>query len=152
MDTIIKLGYFGAFLAGIMFPSTFTFVPATTAIVLLAGTELNPVVVALTAASGAMIGDYLILRFVEEKVAYELKPIAARLGIPSLISYLQYRRQTNWLVRVLGAVIVASPGPDEIGIGMMGVSRISRKWFLVICYMLNAGGILSLVLLGKAVL
>jgi hypothetical protein len=153
MDVIIGLGFLGAFLAGIMFPSLFTFAPASTAIILLSSTGgLNPIAVALTAAAGAMVGDFIILRFVEEKIAYELKPLAMRLGIPQLISYLQVRRRTSWVARTLGAFMIASPLPDEIGIGLLGISKIGNASFLLICYVLNAAGILALVMLGNAIL
>lgn len=150
---ITEAGYAGAFVAGIMFVSLFTFAPATTAIFILATTGgLNPVLLALVAAAGAMVGDYLILRFAEEKVAYELKPIALRVGIPQLIYYLQDRKRTDWLVRAGGAFIIASPLPDEIGIGLLGISKIGNTGFFSICYVLNFGGILTLAALGQAII
>jgi hypothetical protein len=151
LGAIIGLGYLGAFIAGVFFPSLFTFAPASTVIVLLANSGLNPVVVALVAAGGAMIGDFLILRFVEEKVAYELKPIAIRFGIPQIISYLQDSRSTNWLVRLSGALFIASPLPDEVGIGLLGISKVGNTVFFTTCYALNALGILALAMLGKTV-
>lgn len=151
LGAVIELGYLGAFIAGVFFPSLFTFAPASTVIILLATSGLNPMAVALIAAAGAMSGDFIILRFVEEKVAYELKPIAIRFGIPQVINYLQDRKPTNWLVRATGAFVIASPLPDEVGIGLLGIGRIGTAGFFAVCYVLNAAGILALVAFGNAV-
>lgn len=143
-----QLGYAGILLAGMLFVSVFTAVPA---VVLLSGfTDYNPLLVGAIGGAGAMLGDYLILRFMEDKVAYELKPVAMRLGIPQTIEYLQKRRSTLWTVRLAGAFVVASPLPDEIGIGLLGVGRMSRVGFLALCYALNAAGILLVVLAARA--
>lgn len=147
-DIFSRLGYIGVFIAGILFVSIFTAVPGVALII--SFTYFNPVAVALIAALGSMIGDYLILRFMEDKVAYELKPIAMRLGVPQTINYLQGRKSTLGLVRVIGAVVIASPLPDEIGIGLLGVGRLNKLSFLAICYALNAAGILLIVLAAKA--
>lgn len=153
LGAITEAGYVGAFLAGIMFVSLFTFAPASTALIILATTAgLNPVLIALFAAFGAMVGDYLILRFAEEKVAYELKPIAIRLGIPQLIYYLQDKKRTDWLVRAAGAFVIASPLPDEMGIGLLGISKIGNLGFFSVCYVLNFVGILALVSMGNAII
>jgi hypothetical protein len=118
---------------------------------LLSFSELNPVAVALIAGLGSMVGDYLILRLFEDKVAYELKPIAFKFGIPQTISYLQGKKSTLGLVRVVGALIIASPLPDEIGIGLLGIGKLSKPLFLLICYLLNTAGILIIMLSLKAV-
>lgn len=153
LGAITETGYIGGFIAGIMFVSLFTFAPASTALIILATTGgLNPLLLALVAAAGAVVGDYLILRFAEEKVAYELKPIAFKLGIPQSIDYLQGKQRTSWLVRAVGAFVIASPLPDEIGIGLLGISKIGNTGFFSICYALNFTGILALVSLGNAII
>lgn len=141
LDSIAGLGYIGAFIAGLLFVSLFTAAPSVVLLVTLAASGLNPWLIALVAGLGSMTGDYIILRLVEDKLAYELKPIALRLGIPQAIKYLQGRAATTWLVRLLGAVIIASPLPDEIGIGLLGASRLGKLQFLGLCYVLNAAGI-----------
>lgn len=151
MTTILgfvgKLGYAGVFLSGLLFVSLFTAVPAV--VLLLSFTGMNTLAVALVAAAGAMLGDYLILRYVEYEVAYELKPLAYRFGIPQAVSYLQGRKSTLGLVRLLGALIIASPFPDEIGIGLLGMGKMRRAAFLAVCYILNVSGILVILGLEK---
>ncbi len=143
-DLISKLGYVGVFISGVLFVSLFTAVPAV--ILLLSFEELNPFAVALVAGIGAMLGDYLILKFAEEKVAYELKPLAYKFGVPQAIAYLQGRKSTLCLVRIIGAFMIASPLPDELAIGLLGIGKLNRVSFLLICGVLNVLGILLLVL------
>jgi hypothetical protein len=148
MNGITALDYVGAFLAGILFVSLFTVVPAI--VLLLSFGHLNILAVALIAGLGAILGDYLILQYVEYQVAYELKPLAFRLGIPQAIAYLQGRKSTLGLVRLLGALMIASPLPDEIAIGLLGMGKLSRRSFLVICYVLNVAGIAMIMLAGRS--
>lgn len=147
-DFVSRLGYLGVFIAGILFVSLFTAVPAVA--LLVSFSEFNPVLVALMAGLGSMIGDYLILKFAEDKVAYELKPIAFKFGIPQTIAYMQGRKPTLGLIRLIGALIIASPLPDEIGVGLLGLGRLNKVSFLIICYALNAGGILAILLSARA--
>ncbi len=146
-DLIGGLGYMGVFIAGLLSVSLFTAVPA---VVLLVGfTELDPLGIALIAGLGSVAGDYLILRYVQKDIAYELKPLAYRLGVAQAISYLQGRKSTLVIVRALGAVVIASPLPDEVGIGLLGMSKIQKTHFMGICYALNTIGIFSIVLFAR---
>jgi len=148
-EFIGTLGYLGAFVAGAFSVSFFTAIPA---VVLLVGfSDLNIFVTAAIAGFGSMIGDYIILKYAEEKVAYELKPIAFKFGIPQTLAYLQGKRSTLGLVRLVGAIIIASPLPDEIGIGILNLGKLRRPVFLAICYTLNALGILLILLTARAV-
>ncbi len=144
-----RLGYIGIFLAGMMFVSLFTAVPAF--FLLIGFNDFNPLAIALVAGLGSMIGDYIILKFAEEQVAYELKPIAFKFGIPQTIGYLQGKKSTLGLVRLIGALIMVSPLPDEVGIGLLGLGKLKRGAFLAICYSLNAIGIYLVVVAARAV-
>ncbi len=92
-QAVEKLSYAGVFIAGLFFVSIFTAVPALA--LLLSFGELNPIIVALVAGIGSMVGDYLILKYAEDQVAYELKPIAFKFGIPQTIAYLQGNKSTT---------------------------------------------------------
>lgn len=148
IDAIGRMGYAGVFLAGVLFVSLFTAVPAV--VLLLGFSDLNILTVAAVAGLGAMIGDYLILKYLEKDIAYELKPLAFRFGIPQTIDYLQGRRSTIGLVRLVGVLVIASPLPDEIGIGLLGLGKLSRASFLAVCFVLNVAGVLLVINLGRA--
>ncbi|KKU79656.1 MAG: hypothetical protein UY04_C0005G0031 [Parcubacteria group bacterium GW2011_GWA2_47_7] len=142
------LGYAGSFLAGIFFVSTFTVAPAIVVLYHLA--ELfNPLYVALTAGLGAVIGDFLIFRFFKDYVFDELRPILKKLGDHPFVRILS-TPYFVWFLPVLGAVIIASPLPDEVGIGLMGISRMKSWQFLILAFALNSIGIFFVVTLASS--
>lgn len=147
LDNLIKqvgnLGYFGAFLTGLFFVSTFTVAPAAIVLFHLAE-SLHPVEVAILAGLGSMLGDYLIFRYVKDEVFDELLPLIRRLGKP-YISPLFKSPFFGWLMPVLGAALIASPLPDELGVGMLGLTKIRRWQFFVVTFALNAIGIFIVV-------
>lgn len=152
VSNIIKLsgnlGYFGSFIAGMFFVSTFTFAPSSVILFQLAD-RLNPIEVSLLAGLGAMTGDYLIFRFMKDKVFDELLPIVKKIGIRRL-NVLYRSPYFAWAFPILGALIIASPLPDEVGVSMMGISKISKWKFLLITFILNAAGIFLVVAIARA--
>lgn len=149
IHSISKLGYIGSFFAGIFFVSTFTVAPAS--VVLFKLTQIyNPLLIAITAGLGAVIGDYIIFRFLKDNVFEEIKPVFMKLG-GSNISRLLNTPYFAWLAPVLGALIIASPFPDEIGLGLMGISKLKNWQFLTISFLLNSLGILLIITIAKSI-
>lgn len=147
INGVAELGYFGAFITGIFFVSTFTVAPAAIVLYRLADT-FNPYAIALFAGAGAVIGDYLIFRFLRDGVFQELKPLFAKMG-GSYIEKLLHTPYFFWLTPLVGALIIASPFPDEIGIGLMGISKIKPWQFVLLSFSLNALGIFIIVILAQ---
>lgn len=143
VHTIGDLGFLGAFIAGIFFVSTFTVAPAGLVLFYLAG-DLNIFLVVIFAGLGAMLGDYIIFRFLKDKVFEELKPMFTRLG-GSYVSKLFSTPYFAWLAPVVGAVIIASPFPDEIGIGLLGIAKLKNWQFLTLSFTFNSLGIFLIV-------
>ena len=142
-----ELGLFGAFLAGIFFVSTFTVAPASIVLFYLAK-ELDPLGVIISAGVGAMLGDYIIFHFFKDKVLGELEPVFMKLG-GSHISRLFSTPYFAWLAPVFGAIIIASPFPDEIGIGLLGIAKIKNWQFLILSFILNSFGIFFIIALAN---
>ncbi|MCC7160445.1 hypothetical protein IT399_01865 [Candidatus Nomurabacteria bacterium] len=140
---ISNLSFWGVFIAGIFFVSTFTVAPASLVLFYLAK-ELNLFGVIVFAGFGAMLGDYIIFRFLKDKVFEELKPIFTKLE-GSYISKLFSTPYFIWLVPVIGAIIIASPFPDEIGISLLGVTKLKNWQFLLLSFILNSLGILFII-------
>lgn len=148
VQTLIKditaLGYVGMVLTGLLFVSFFTAAPAV--VLLLAFADIhNPFVVAAVAGCGAMVGDYIILRFAEDKIAHELKPVAKRLKLISFINLL-HRKRFKPVTATVGAIIIASPLPDEAGVALLGLSHISTTQLLALTLALNCAGIFILII------
>ncbi len=142
-----SLGYLGAFFVGIFFVSTFTVAPATVVLFYLAK-ELTPLEVALFAGLGGVLGDYFIFHFMKDRVFEEIVPILKRLGKLRLF-HLLATPYFAWFAPVLGAIIVASPFPDELGITLLGISKLKNWQFLVLSFALNSLGILGVIFLAQ---
>jgi len=138
------LGYFGAFIAGILFVSTFTV--ATGALILLFLAEyLHPLEIGLIAGFGAVVGDLTILKLVKGSLMNELDQIYENIDHKHHLKKLLHTRYFNWSLPVLGAFIIASPLPDELGVTLMGISKMKPQYFMLISYLLNSIGIFLIV-------
>jgi hypothetical protein len=142
-----NFGYIGAFVAGIFFVSTFTVVPAMAVLFHLAE-QLHPIEVAVLAGLGAMLGDYIIFRFMKDRVFDELLPLARKFHT-SKVKAMFTSPYFAWLLPLVGATVIASPLPDEVGVSMLGLSKIKKWQFFLLAFVLNAVGILIVILLAQ---
>ncbi len=139
-----NLGYLGAFIAGILFVSTFTV--ATGAVILLILAEaLSPIEIGLIAGLGAVAGDFIIFRFIKDNLAQELESIYNHIDGNHHFTKVLHSKYFSWTLPVVGAIIIASPFPDEIGVSLMGISKMRTYQFLLISFVLNAIGIFLVV-------
>lgn len=133
-------GYLGAFAAGILFVSSFTV--ATGALVLFdLARVLPPLTIALLAGVGGVVGDLVIFRLVKNDLLNEIKYFYNHQLNGQYISRLLHTRYFNWMLPVIGAIIIASPLPDEIGVSLMGIAKMSSWQFIVLSFVLNSIGI-----------
>lgn len=145
MSYIQEMGIAGLVIAGVMFTSFFTAAPAV--VILLAMAEAyDPLIVAFYAAVGSAIGDWIILKIFEEKVAYELLPLAKKFHMRGLLRSVR-KRKNRERTTLIGMAVIASPLPDELGIGLLGIAHLPTFSLLLVTFLLNAAGILVLVLI-----
>ncbi len=138
------LGYFGAFLAGMLFVSTFT-VASGAIILLVLAEELSHVGIGIIAGAGAVLGDYIIFRSIRNKdLLNEVKHLFEFFQSEKL-SHLIHTKYFSWTLPVFGAALIASPLPDELGVSLMGLSRMKLHQFLFVSFLLNAIGIFLVV-------
>ena len=139
-----NFGYIGAFLAGILFVSTFTV--ATGAIILLILAEtLSPIEIGLIAGLGAVVGDFVIFRFIKDDLIKEIKQIYNLFNRNHHFKKVLHTKYFGWTLPVVGAIIIASPLPDEVGVSLMGISKLKTYQFLLLSFILNAIGIFLVV-------
>lgn len=137
-------GYVGAFVAGMLFVSTFTV--ATGAIILLVlAKTLSPIEIGLVAGLGAVVGDLAIFRIVKDDLAQEIKLIYNHIDKDHHFKKVLHSKYFSWTLPVVGALIIASPLPDEIGVSLMGISKLKTYQFLLVSFILNAIGIFLVV-------
>lgn len=129
----------GTFIAGLFFTSLFTTAPAT--VVLGEISRQEPIFrVAFLGALGALGGDGLIFYFFRNHVANDLEMLIKRTKRNPWRSALK-NKTVGWASTLVGALIIASPLPDELGIAMMGLSRINFKVFIPVSFSFNFLGI-----------
>jgi hypothetical protein len=134
-----NVGYLGAFIAGILFVSTFTV--ATGAIILLVLAEkLSAVEIGILAGIGAVVGDLTIFRFIKDSLLDEITPIYNYLG-GKHVTAVMHTKYFSWTFPVFGALIIASPFPDELGVSLMGIAKMKTSHFIILSFILNAVGI-----------
>lgn len=138
------LGYLGAFIAGVLFVSTFTV--ATGAVILLVLAEkLSPIEIGLVAGLGAVLGDFIIFRFIKDNLAEEVKKIYSHFDSNHHFQKVLHSKYFSWSLPVIGAIIIATPFPDELGVSLMGISKMKTYQFLLLAFVLNAIGIFLIV-------
>ncbi|MBP7859635.1 hypothetical protein KA001_01585 [Patescibacteria group bacterium] len=135
-----NFGYLGVFLAGFMFVSTFTLVPGT--ILLTFFSEYIPLYeVLIVGALGATTFDFLAFLFIKNKVSEEVNIFIKIFNKKSYFRKVISSHYFSWMLPIIGAIILASPIPDEIGISMLGISNMSKIKFVVLSFVLNSIGI-----------
>lgn len=143
-----ETSYVGAFVAGIFFVSVFTVAPASVVLFNIAD-KLHPIETAILAGIGGVFGDYALFRFFKHGVFDELKPLFLRVTTHKLAK-LFYTPYFGFLLPIIGMIFIASPGPDEVGIGLLGLSKIKPWQFLLVTFLLNTVGILLVIVLARA--
>jgi hypothetical protein len=132
-----------SFVAGIFFTSSFTIAPSAVVLARL-GTVAPLQVVAFWGALGAMFGDLVLFYFIRDRFAADLvssiRPSFTRHILQSLhFGFLK------WLSPFLGAIIIASPLPDELGLTLLGLSKTRISLLLPIAFLMNLIGIYALI-------
>ncbi|HEY6020810.1 MAG TPA: hypothetical protein VIY48_13210 [Candidatus Paceibacterota bacterium] len=137
-----------SFVAGLFFTSVFTTAPAMVALGELAQQTNLPTVV-LAGALGAMLSDLVLFLFVRTRIAADAKVMATGPRLKLVVRALKHSR-LRFVLPVIGALIIASPLPDELGMLLMGVSSVKSRTFLVVSFCMNALGILLIGLAARA--
>lgn len=144
---IRDFGYFGAFLAGILFTSTFTVVAGALILIDLAR-EFPIFPLILCSGLGAVLSDFLVFSFAKNKITGEVEPLYKELesiGKKNHLQKLMHTKYFGWTLPVVGAFIMASPLPDELGVSLLGISNIKPVRFLLISLCSHSLGMFLLV-------
>ena len=136
-------GAFSSFIAGVFFTSAFTIAPASVALGHISLT--TPIhVVALWGALGALCGDLILFFFIRDKFANDLKRSFKPTFVKHIASSFHFGF-LKWLAPIFGALIIASPLPDELGLTLLGMSKVRLAVFIPLAFTMNLIGIYGLV-------
>lgn len=149
-ELLLKLGnfgYLGAFIAGMLFTSTFTLTIGAVILLNLAGSlPFFPLVV--ISALGAVLCDFLIFKFVKNGVNEEIKPLyqeVEKLEKKAHLKKILHTKYFAWTLPVLGALVIVSPLPDELGVSLLGISEIKILRFILISFCSHGVGMTLLI-------
>ena len=96
--------------------------------------------VILWGALGALSGDIILFFFIRDRFADDLKNSLK----PSFVRHIARSFHfgfLKWLAPILGAVVIASPLPDELGLTLLGLSKTRLAFLVPISFVMNALGI-----------
>ncbi len=140
---------FGSFFAGMFFTSIFTTAPSIVALGEIS--QMQPILhVAFLGALGALIGDLIIFRFIKDRLSEHLMERIKHQIAGTKLKLRHHLTFFRYLTFFVGGLIIASPLPDEIGIGLLGLSKMNMRWFIPIAFVGNFIGILLIGLVATS--
>lgn len=144
-----KTLFLNSFISGFFFTSVFTTAPAIAALGEIARAN-SLFFTALFGALGAMCGDFLIFRFMRDSFSGHLIELVKTKGTRKRIKSIFKLRFFRWLTFLIGGLIIASPLPDELGLSLLGFSKIKTSRFLPLSFTFNFIGIIFVGLVARA--
>ncbi len=145
-----ELEWIGSFFTGIFFTSIFTTAPAIVTLGEIAQVN-SPWATAFFGALGAVVGDLIIFYFIRDRLSGHLFELVRHRGMPKRLKALFKMRMFRWLTFLLGGMIIASPFPDELGVSLMGFTKMKVSWFVPVSFIFNFLGILLIGVVARAV-
>jgi uncharacterized membrane protein YdjX (TVP38/TMEM64 family) len=139
-----RIPILGSFVAGFFFTSVFTVSLSSVFLANIAQTYHLPVVV-LMGALGAVISDLVLFLFIKERVVKNVENIVSE--APS-VSRIFKSEMFRFLDPIIGALFIASPLPDEIGLVILGLAHVSAKRLAIITFVLHSIGIFIVASIG----
>lgn len=139
---------FGGFISGMFFTSVFTTPPATVALGEIARVD-GIIMTAVVGALGAVVGDLVIFRFIRDRFAEHLLELVGHKSLGRRFKALLKLRYFRWFTFLLGGLIIASPLPDELGVSLLGFSKMRMSWFIPLSFVCNFIGIILIGLVAR---
>ncbi|HEY4474031.1 MAG TPA: hypothetical protein VI957_02630 [Candidatus Paceibacterota bacterium] len=145
-NLIVPLGIIGIFIAGSLY--TYSFTASTGALLLIALAPHYPAgMIAVVGGIGATLADFTLFRFIGNSLHKEItrlskSKLVCEIGATSLFC-------KAWFRNALGALILASPFPDELAIALMSAAKIRKETFIWLTFIADTVGIYLLVSAAK---
>lgn len=139
---VLPLKFLAEFIAGILF-SSFLTTPISVASFIVIADQNNPIIAALIGGLGAAIADLAIFKyFLKNKtVKNDLSTLSKDFKL-KIIQHILKALHLEFLIILLGLLIIASPLPDELGLTLLSQTTINTKQLFLITYFANTFGIL----------
>lgn len=144
VETVIPSRFVTEIIAGVFYTSFLTSPISVAMLVVLAKGE-NPILTALFAGLGAVLGDIIIIKLFRGGLSVDLSLLLRQLQFERINRFLQ-KLHLSFVIPLLGVLIIASPFPDELGLLMLGASKLKYREIVILTYILNTAGILLIVI------
>lgn len=145
-----EIEFLGSFIAGLFFTSVFTTAPSIVALSELAQAQ-SLLWVGIFGALGAVVGDVLIFRFVRDQLSAHIVGVMKNGSLKKKLKALATRPILRYASLFVAGLIIASPFPDELGISLLGFSKVKLSWFVPLAFVFNFVGIVLIGLVARAV-
>jgi hypothetical protein len=153
-EAMRSMGLFGSFIAGVFYVYGFL-APIATATFLIIAKDQPFLLTGLIGGLGAVIGDLIIFRLIRHDFMDEMRLLADEKIIARPRAWLGrkiHAKLKGYFLPIIGAFIIASPLPDELGVVLIaGSSKISQTFFTIASYCLNTIGILTILYIGTLI-
>ena len=144
-----SIEFLGVFFAGLFFTSIFT--TATSIVILMNLAETVPLpILAFVGGLGAVSGDFILFRLMRNTIVDDVDYLLSFTRNKRFFSIFR-TKLFRLFIPLLGALIIASPFPDELGIALLSMSHINSKFFVLISYAFNSLGIHLIGLVGLSI-
>lgn len=156
---IFDAGALTAIFAGCLFISTFT--APISAVTLLILAERFPLLeLWVLAAIGATVADFALYNYVKDGLGDEIKPLAEDvveatedvLKKPAIKDLIGNRpskdKHYKWLYQLAGVILIFTPLPHDIGIKLLGTSRLKNYQYVLLSALVNVVGLGFIILLS----
>ena len=137
-----------SFFSGIFFTSIFTIAPASIALTNISGTSM--IAISFWGALGALCGDLILFFFIRDRFAKDVMASMKPSVIRTIFRTFHFGFM-KWLSPIIGALIIASPLPDEFGLALLGFSKTKLSLLIPISFVMNFVGIYALLWLVNVV-
>lgn len=150
VESLRGFTYVGIFVAGMFFTSIFTTAPAIAFLAEFAHSV--PILgLALIGGLGATMGDFVLSIFVRERVSADLD-FLLRSPRSKRFRLIFRTKLFRFFSSFFGALIIASPFPDEVGVALLSLSRLKQKFLLPILFFMNSVGIIIIGLIARGII
>lgn len=106
--------------------------------------SLSILEISILAGLGGVIGDFAIFRFFKDDLLSEITLIYNKVGGRHVTKILNHK-YLRWSIPIIGIIIIASPFPDEIGVSLMGITKIKTYQFLLLSLILDITAVYLLI-------
>lgn len=131
--------YAGAFIAGLFYSYGMT-TPFAIAVLAIMAQNTNPFILALLGALGAVTSDLFLLKTFSSGIGREIRINGeVRIKVPEAKNPIQ--RTT---LSILGGFVLMSPLPDELGVILLGISKIEAWKFALLSFVFKYFGVLAI--------